>query len=284
MHGSTVAAVRAALQQCGGRPGDAIWLDPGAACDIPVESTDPDAALSATRAALGGLPVDAAVQPAAGRRKSILIADMESTVIQNEMLDELAELVGVRERVAEITARAMNGEVDFVGALRERVALLANLPAEALDQVRTRIAYSPGARELVATMRANGAHCVLISGGFDCFADPVAKALGFHAAVANRLEMADGRLTGQVVPPVLDRETKRRTLASVSQQQKTKAEATLAVGDGANDLPMLLAAGAGVAWRAKPAVAAAAPIRIDHGDLTALLFLQGYRGDEIAAS
>jgi phosphoserine phosphatase len=199
------------------------------------------------------------------------------------MLDELAEFVGQREHVAEITRRAMNGEIDFAAALAERVALLKGLPATALDEAAQRIRLMPGARALVATLRATGVTTALVSGAFTVFADPIAAQLGFDHLVANRLDIADGRIAGTVAAPIVTRETKRDALVALARECGIPIAATLAVGDGANDLPMLEAAGLGIAFHAKPAVAAGARWRIDHADLTALLYAQGYRADEIVS-
>ena len=229
------------------------------------------------------LGVDLAVQVAESRRKRMLIADMDSTMIQQECIDELADEAGVGPRVAEITRRAMNGELDFEGALRERVGLLTGLPAETIDRVlETRITTMPGGRALVATMKANGAHAVLVSGGFTAFAAHVAESLGFDEARANVLEIAGGKLTGTVAEPILGREAKVAALEEVSARLGIGHDAVLAVGDGANDLGMLGMAGMGVALHAKPVVAAECELRVNHGDLTALLYLQGYRKDEFA--
>jgi len=248
------------------------------ACDL--FSSDDDAEKLA-RAAIGEAPIDVVVQPRAGRRKRVLVADMESTVIENEMLDELADFIGLRAEVAEITRRAMNGELDFVAALRERVALLEGLPAGVLDTAAGRIRLMPGAQRLVATMRTAGATTALVSGGFTAFAEPVAARLGFDHVVANRLDLAEGRIAGTVAAPIATGETKRETLIALARERGVGLDATLAVGDGANDLPMLTAAGLGIAFHAKPAVAVAARWRIDHADLTALLYVQGYRDAEI---
>ncbi len=207
----------------------------------------------------------------------MLVADLESTIIENEMLDELADFVGMRAEVAEITRRAMNGELDFAAALAERVALLKGLPVSVLDDAARRIRVMPGARALVATSRAAGVRTALVSGGFTVFAEPVAASLGFDRVVANRLDIAEGRIAGTVRTPLVDRDAKRDALVALAAQEGVPIAATLAVGDGANDLPMLLAAGLGVAFHAKPAVAAAARWRIEHADLTALLYAQGYR-------
>jgi phosphoserine phosphatase len=272
-----VAALAAALPLAG--PPD--WLAPDTACDLPLAGTAGEAAEAAARQAIGDAAIDVLVQPAAGRRKRILVADFEATIIENEMLDELADFVGRRSEVAEITKRAMNGEIDFAAALNERVALLKGLPASVLDDAAGRIRLTPGARALVATARAAGVRTALVSGGFTVFAERVAGELGFERVVANRLDIADGRIAGTVRAPIVTRDTKRDTLIALAKEGAVPRSATLAVGDGANDLPMLLVAGLGIAFHAKPAVATAARWRIDHADLTALLYAQGYRQDEI---
>ena len=259
------------------------WLAPGHACDLVFDRIEPKEAEAAARQAIGGASIDVVVQPAAGRRKRVLVADLESTIIENEMLDELAEFVGLREHVAEITRRAMNGEIDFAAALSERVRLLKGLPETILAEAAQRIRLMPGARALVATLRAAGAVTALVSGGFTVFAKPIATELGFDRLVANRLDILDGRIVGTVAMPIVTRETKRDTLIALARECEVPIAATLATGDGANDLPMLQAAGLGVAFHAKPAVAAAARWRIDHADLTALLYAQGYREGEIVA-
>jgi phosphoserine phosphatase len=235
------------------------------------------------RRALANVPVDLAVQAAAGRRKSLLVADMESTIIRNEMLDELADFVGVRPRVEEITRRAMNGELDFHQALTERVALLAGLSQDVLTDSFEKIRFNPGARTLVATCRAHGMYTALVSGGFTIFADWVRQRVGFDEARANVLEIEAGKLTGRAVEPILDRDAKVRALDELCRRLGLDADDAVTVGDGANDLPMLQAAGLGTAYHGKPAVAAAAPFRIDHGDLTTLLFYMGFHADQLAA-
>jgi len=266
-----------------GRLGASLdWLAPGRACDL-VFTGDARAAETMAREVIADQPIDVLVQPVAGRRKRVFVADLESTIIENEVLDELAEFVGLREHVAEITRRAMNGEIDFATALAERVALLKGLPETALAEVRQRIRPMPGARPLLATLRAQSVVTALVTGGFAIFAEQVAAQLGFDRVFANRLDIEDDHLVGTVAPPILTGESKREALLALARLCGVPVAATLAVGDGANDLPMLQAAGLGIAFRAKPNVAAAARWRIDHADLTALLYAQGYRADEIVA-
>jgi phosphoserine phosphatase len=216
----------------------------------------------------------------AGRRKKLLVADMESTIIENEMLDELAEFLGLRDKIAGITARAMNGEIDFAGALTERVGLLKGLGVAKLDEAARRIRYTPGGATLVATMKTHGAHCALVSGGFTHFTAMVQKALAFDSNTANMLTHNGATLSGTVELPIVGKEAKLATLKDLAARHGLTPADAVTVGDGANDLPMLQAAGLGVAFHAKPAVAAQVPARIDHGDLTALLYLQGYRRAE----
>jgi phosphoserine phosphatase len=266
-------------------PGKPEWLDPGVAADIVFNAgseNDNRSPADRVRDALAGRPIDVVVQNAAGRRKRLFVADMDSTMIGQECIDELADLVGQKARVAAITERAMRGELAFAPALRERVALLAGLPASVIDEViANRITLTPGGKTLVATMRAIGAYTCLVSGGFTAFADKIAAAIGFDEASANGLLIDPaGRLSGTVAEPILGREAKLATLMALRGRLGLAAEETLAVGDGANDLDMIKAAGLGVAFHAKPAVAAGAAARIDHGDLTALLFAQGYRREE----
>ncbi|WP_237217829.1 phosphoserine phosphatase SerB, partial [Falsiroseomonas oryziterrae] len=230
--------------------------------------------------ALGGAPVGAIAAPREGRRKRLLVADMDSTIVTTETLDEIAAFAGLKEKIAEITRRSMNGELDFRAALIERVGMLEGLAADALDAVWRDTRMMPGAAELVGTMRAHGAVTCLASGGFTFFTGRVAERLGFHHHVSNTLEIAAGKLTGRVAEPIFDRNAKLATLTRLATENGLAMEATLAVGDGANDLDMIRAAGLGVAFRAKPVVAAAAAARVDHTDLTALLFAQGYRRSE----
>jgi phosphoserine phosphatase len=274
-----------ALGRLGARLAGCTWLAPATACDIFFEDLDPDQADAAARAALGQDfgAIDLVAQPAEGRRKRLLVADMESTIIANEMLDELAELLGLRALVAEITRRAMNDEIDFAAALRERVALLRGMPESALDEAGARIRIMPGARELVATMRANGAYAVLVSGGFGVYTGRIRAELGFDLDVANELIVEGGALAGTVREPILGRDAKLASLKRVAAERALPLAAALAVGDGANDVAMIEAAGLGIAFHAKPAVAARVRNRIDHGDLTALLYAQGYRAEEIVS-
>ncbi|HEY3917969.1 MAG TPA: phosphoserine phosphatase SerB [Stellaceae bacterium] len=280
--GAAAATARQALVTLGGRIGAIDWLAAARACDIPFDALAPDQADAAIRAALGaGTPIDVLAQPSAGRRKQLLVADMEATIIANEMLDELAALRGIEPQIAAITRRAMNGEIEFAGAVRERVGLLKDMPEAALAEAGARIRINPGAAALVRTMRANGAYTALVSGGFRIYAERVRQLLGFDTSVANELVVADGRLVGTVREPILGREAKLATLTALAKERGLPFAATLAVGDGANDLPMIDAAGMGVAFHAKPSVAAAARLRIDHSDLRSLLYAQGYRDSEI---
>ncbi|MEE8270421.1 MAG: phosphoserine phosphatase SerB [Alphaproteobacteria bacterium] len=283
----TVAAVRDAVAGLAADVAEPDWLAPCVACDIAFDGPDTTSIEAAVRRRLdhevGGAPVDAVIQPALGRRKRLLVADMDSTIIEGESLDELAALAGVGDAVAAITARAMAGEIDFRQALLERVALLKGAPADLLDRVYAGVAPTPGAAALVRIMRADGAYTALVSGGFRYFTGRIRDRLGFDHDEANELEIAEGRLTGAVVEPVMNRDGKAAALTRLCAARRLPPADSLAVGDGANDLTMLQRAGLGVAFHAKPAVRAAAPARIDHADLTALLYIQGYRRDQIDA-
>lgn len=264
----------------------AHWLFDGVAVDIPFGAQDNlegdrHAIEQRLRELRGDLPIDIVVQPVGFRRKKLFLADMDSTMIGQECIDELADLVGMKAHVAAITERAMRGEIEFEPALRERVALLKDLPAAVVDEVLAkRITLTPGGRELVATMRAHGAYTCLVSGGFTLFTRAVAAKIGFQENRANELVVRDGKFTGEVKEPILGRAAKLATLVDLMESFDLDDIDSVVVGDGANDLAMIQAAGLGVAYHAKPAVAAAAAARIDHGDLTALLYAQGYRRDE----
>ncbi|GAB4525906.1 MAG: phosphoserine phosphatase SerB [Roseibium sp.] len=260
-------------------------LSPGIAADIRFSGSDASTAEADLREVVGHAPVDVFVQPDGGRRKRLLIADMDSTMIRQECIDELAAELDLKERISAITERAMRGEIAFEPALRERVALLKGLPVSAIDTVLSnRIQLMPGGRTLVQTMKANGAYCALVSGGFTHFTKAVADMIGFDENQANTLLEEDGRLSGLVREPILGRDAKRARLEYLVADLGLSLAETLAVGDGANDLAMLERAGTGVAYRAKPAVAEAADIRVDHGDLTALLYLQGYSESDFVLS
>ena len=263
------------------RFGTAVWLAEGYAFDIPFAG-DPKATLTEARAVIGSVDADANVVPALHRRKKLLVADMDSTIIGCECLDELADMAGIKPKVAAITERAMRGELEFESALKERVALVKGLPLTALARVYAeRVRLNAGASALTATMRANGAKTILVSGGFTFFTSRVAADAGFDTNQGNRL-LDDGRaLTGDVAMPILGRQAKLQALEGAVKDLGISFEEALAVGDGANDLDMIKRAGLGVAYHAKPIVAAAAGASIAHGDLTALLYLQGYREDEI---
>ncbi len=255
--------------------GDAVWLAPDEAAEFPVMERPGN--FGPVRDDVDAQGVDLNIQTTGHRRKRLLLADMDSTMIEQECIDELAAEAGIGDKVAEITARAMAGEIQFEGALEERVALLAGLKSNVIDKVLAeRITYAPGGATLVRTMKANGARCVLVSGGFTAFADRVSAALGFDKAKANTLLAAGGRLTGTVGKPILGRSAKVETLEVEAAALGIDLSATLAIGDGANDLGMIDKAGMGIAVHAKPMVQMEAPLRINHGDLTGVLFLQGY--------
>lgn len=277
-----IARTRAAAGAAGLGGGELRVLGEGVAADfLCAGDADPMSAAAAIAAALRPAPVDVVVQPAEGRRKRLLVADMDSTIIGQECIDEIADRAGIRVEVAAITERAMRGELDFEEALLRRVAMLAGLTEKALLEVfETRIRLNPGAKTLVRTMNRAGAATALVSGGFSFFVDRVAALAGFGETRANRLVIEDGRLTGDVARPILGRNAKREALREMAKARGIAESETLAVGDGANDLEMLAAAGLGVAYRAKPSVASAAQARIDQGDLTALLYMQGYSRDE----
>ena len=275
------AAAEALRNAFGG--GSLQWLAPDEAAEFAVEQAPGN--FWQVWEEMQGLGVDMAVQPSEGRRKKMLLADMDSTMIRQECIDELAEEAGVGARVKEITARAMNGELDFEGALRERVALLGGLPESIIGKVLDeRIEMMPGGQALIATMKANGGYCALVSGGFTAFTARVAELLGFQENRANTLLIEGGKLTGLVADPILGREAKMQALAEITARLGISESDVLAVGDGANDLGMLGKAGSGVALHAKPVVAAECDLRVNHGDLTALLYLQGYARSEFVTA
>lgn len=255
------------------------WLADGIACDIALrDGTDIAAAEANILAVIGSQPIDLVIQKAETRRKELLIADMDSTMIGQECIDELAAEVGLKKKVADITARAMNGEIAFEPALRERVALLKGLPISVVDDViAKRITLTPGGPELIATMKAKGYYTALVSGGFTVFTSRIGATLGFDENRANILLEENGILTGLVEEPILGKQAKVDALNDIAERLGISVDDALAVGDGANDLGMLQLAGAGVALHAKPTVSAQARMRIDHGDLSALLYIQGYR-------
>jgi phosphoserine phosphatase len=272
LQAADIDAVRAAVQ--GGQP---VILSPGEAVDIPTEAA-PD--MQRVRAALGGRAIDAVATGKRGRRKGLLIADMDSTIVTGETLDELADFAGLKEQIAAITRASMNGELDFAEALRARVAMLKGLKLDALEKTWARVRLTPGAQELVRTMRAHNARTALVSGGFTWFTGRVAALVGFDLHRANTLLDDGAALTGDVGEPIVDRDTKLATLKELAAERGLRMAATLAVGDGANDLAMLREAGLGVAFHAKPIVAAEARARVDHADLRALLFAQGYSAEQ----
>jgi phosphoserine phosphatase len=273
--GALTAAMDAA-EAAGFKPAKPTWLEAGEAADIGLY------AAGGTSLSIQEEGIDAVFQPLNGyRHRKLLVSDMDSTIIQQECIDELADELGIKGPVSAITERAMNGELDFAAALRERVTLLKGLETAALERVYTgRINLMPGARTLVQTMRKDGAQCLLVSGGFTYFTERVSKAAGFHANYANILNIQRGTLDGTVKEPILDKQSKLDSLRQAARDLNVPIEAALAIGDGANDLPMLQAAGLGIAYHAKPAVKQEVKACIDHGDLTVALYVQGYRRSE----
>lgn len=277
----------AAAQACASAGASCVtqeWLEPGEAYDLVLEGLPPEKIRACIAASLGKAPYDVMVQPLSRRRKRGLICDMDSTMIPVECVDELADYAGMKPEVSAITAKAMNGELDFREALRARVQLLENLPESVLhDTYNDRVTFSSGARELVQTMRRHGAFTMLVSGGFTYFTARVKDALGFHADQANELEIRDGKLTGKVIEPILDKDAKTHAFEWLCGEQGIEAEDVMALGDGANDIPMLQAAGLGIAYRAKPAVRTLVPAQLNYCDLSALLYAQGYRKEEFVS-
>jgi len=280
-----IETLAAALRGAGAATGEPYWLAPNArACDLPFERLAPERADTIARATLADLAVDCHAQPALGRRKKLLIADMDSTIVTSETLDELADEAGLKDTIAEITRRTMRGELDFAQALVERVAMLADLPEAALAKTAAKLTLSPGAATLVHTMKANGAFTALVSGGFKYFTGKVAERAGFELDLANDLEISDGRLTGELLGPILDKDGKLAALRNLSAERGFSPAEAVAVGDGANDLPMLLAAGLGVAYRGKPLLREAVRAQVNHTDLTTLLYFQGYLSEEFVGA
>jgi phosphoserine phosphatase len=274
----SLEAVSAALRNGGARTGDPYWLAPAdRVCDIPFDGIDAAAADAIAQATLADLAVDFHAQPLENRRKRLLIADMDSTIVTSETLDELAGQAGLKDTISEITRRSMQGEIDFSQALIERVAMLSDLPEAALAKTLAATKLSPGALTLVHTMRAHGAFTALVSGGFRYFTSRIAERVGFDLDLANDLEISDGRLTGELSGPILDKDGKLNALRNLAAERGLTPADAVAVGDGANDLPMLLAAGLGVAYRGKPLLREQVRCQVNHTDLTALLFFQGYR-------
>jgi phosphoserine phosphatase len=277
-----VSSVANALSKIGAQIIHTDWLAQKEACDIIFSRIEPEKASQVAERVLEGQAIDFIAQLTDGRQKHLLISDMDSTIITIECIDEIADFCGIKPQVAAITERAMRGEMEFSVALAERVLLLKGLQESILQQVYDeRVKFMPGARELVATMRAHGAYAMLVSGGFDFFTSQVAQALGFHADSANKLAMENGELAGTVILPILDKNAKLQTLMQVCSERNISTKAVLAVGDGANDVPMLMAAGLGVAYYAKPVVQQSVGAKINHTDLRALLYAQGYRQEEI---
>jgi phosphoserine phosphatase len=276
-----VAVSVAALEEAGAECAPPVWLSEDHACDIFFEGFSSHVGEAAVRQYLQDMPVDIITQPLKHRRKCLLLSDMDSTIIQQECIDEVAAYADLRDQVSEITEAAMRGELDFAASLIRRAAMLRDLDVEVLQKAyKERITLTPGARTLVQTMRKFGAYSELVSGGFTWFTDHVARETGFHDHQANNLEIIAGRLTGEVIPPILDKLAKRRALEKCVADLGLKPEESLAVGDGANDIPMLQEAGLGIAFHAKPLVAASASARLDHADLTGALYAQGYRDED----
>ncbi len=274
------ARAAACLNELGAETTDANWLAHGIACDIRFCGLDLEVAASTLQHNFQGLPIDIIAQKSSNRRKKLLVADMDSTMVIGETLDDLAEFAGYKDEVAAITRLAMNGELRFVDALKQRVKLLEGLPLNNLKKAMSEVKLMPGGKTLVQTMKVNGAVAILISGGFTYFTDQVRDLIGFNEAKGNNFEIRDAKLTGQVLEPIIDSDAKLLNLRNFANEYQINKKDILAVGDGANDLPMLLEAGMGVAYHAKPAVSKRARVCINHGDLTALLYIQGYRIEE----
>ena len=278
-----VDLARKALDDLGAETSDPDWLSDAEACDIPFDKVSPNSAEAVTRQALDNQPIDVIAQTAFRRKKKLIIADMDSTIVNGETLDDLAEFAGVKDEIAAITARAMEGELDFFEALKARVAMLEGLSEQFLAETMDEVQLNPGAKELIRTMKANGAFAALISGGFSYFTDRVRQDVGFDMSLGNKLEIIDGTLTGQVVLPVVTKDTKLEMLIDMAAQQELGMSDTMAIGDGANDVPMLKDAGMGIAYHGHKVACENANARLDHAVLTGALFIQGYRRDEFVS-
>ena len=277
-----IDTARRALEDLGAEASPADWLGESEAADIEFDGPKPKDAQAAVIEALSGTPIDVIAQSTLRRKKKLIIADMDSTIVNGETLDDLAEYAGLKDQIAALTARAMNGEMGFTEALQTRVAMLKGLNETFLEETMNRVNLNPGAKELIGTMRGNGAFTALISGGFSFFTDKVREQVGFHMSLGNKLEIVDGELTGQVIPPIVTKDTKLEMLVDMAAQQELGMTDTFAIGDGANDVPMLKAAGMGVAYHGHPVARENAMGCLNHGDLSGALFIQGYRKDEFA--
>ncbi|MCK4940117.1 MAG: phosphoserine phosphatase SerB [Rhodospirillaceae bacterium] len=278
-----VARVRGALNHLGAETAPADWLAPEKACDIAFSGLAAQQAVAAARSAIdekGPKAIDVIAGEANGRRKKMLVADMDSTIVTAETLDELADFAGLKDKIAKITQRAMQGKMGFEEAVKARVSMLSGLGEDALEKTMKRVKLTSGAKTLVQTMKANGAHTILVSGGFSYFTDKVRDDVGFDKSYGNRLGIKNGELTGEVMEPILDKDTKLKVLLESAAKKKLSLSDTISIGDGANDVPMLGAAGIGIAFRAHPIAADAASGRLDHADLTGVLYAQGYRIEE----
>lgn len=281
---STVARVRAALDNLGAETAPADWLSPDKACDIPFSGLAPQQGEAAARTAIdekGSGKIDIIAQGALGRKKKLLIADMDSTIVTGETLDELADFAGLKNEIAKITKSAMQGDIGFEEAIKARVSMLKGMDETALEKTFKRIKLTGGAKTLVATMKANGAHTILVSGGFSYFTERISEEVGFDKSYGNRLIIKNSKLTGEVSEPILDKDTKLKVLLETAAQKKLSLDETLSIGDGANDVPMLGAAGLGIAFHAHKVAAQAASARLNHTDLSAVLYAQGYKLEEL---
>ena len=277
---NTVSDARTALQEIDAEIGANDWLSDGEAVDIPFHNIKPKLAESAVRSALGDVKIDIIAQRTYRRRKKLIIADMDSTIVTGETLDELADFAGLKSEITAITQRAMRGELDFAEALHARVKMLKNLDESYLAKTMDDVELTPGAEELIKTMRGHGAFTALISGGFSYFTDRIRESVGFHTSLGNHLGMENGKLTGKVIPPIVGKEIKLEMLIDMAEQQGLGITQTLSIGDGANDVPMLTKAGMGIAYHAHPVAREAARARLDHADLAGALFIQGYRRED----